>query len=228
VNFDVVVVGLGSMDSFACMGLARRGASGARVRPFLSHRTARIPTGRRGSAASGGVRHWVDDQSSARARQRLGKFLLRHGWQRPKESMENWAQKHMAWIRSQVHVVEQYVEASVASRQAITQGDDAGFVAEVAAVGADGKADGRQLRGKSAAVLFVTGCGHYMRARLGESLNDMSAVDSSASGHQRYTAIQAKQFRRRHARQSASMAATRRSVNISLTRTGANRAMALS
>lgn len=37
-----------------------------------------------------------------RARQRLGKFLLRHGWQRPEEVKENWTQKHMAWIKSQV------------------------------------------------------------------------------------------------------------------------------
>src|SRR5262249_2739859 len=115
-------------------------------------------------------------------------------------------------------VVEQYVEPSVAGQQAIPQGDDAGFVAEVAAVAADGKAARRQLRGKPGTVPLVAGGGHYMRARLGESLNDMLAVDSSASCHQRYTALQAKQFRRHHARQSASMAATRRSVN-SLTRT---------
>jgi transposase len=37
-----------------------------------------------------------------RARQRLGKFLLRHGWQRPDEVKENWTQKHMIWIKSQV------------------------------------------------------------------------------------------------------------------------------
>jgi transposase len=37
-----------------------------------------------------------------RARHRLGKFLLRHGWQRPAEVKENWTQKHMTWIKSQV------------------------------------------------------------------------------------------------------------------------------
>ena len=42
-------------------------------------------------------------EDQQRARQRLGKFLLRHGWQRPKEIKESWTQKHMAWIKSQVH-----------------------------------------------------------------------------------------------------------------------------
>jgi len=41
-------------------------------------------------------------EDQQRARQRLGKFLLRHGWQRPKDIKENWTQKHMAWIKSQV------------------------------------------------------------------------------------------------------------------------------
>src|SRR5215469_3064505 len=41
-------------------------------------------------------------EDQQRARQRLGKFLLRHGWQRPKDIQENWTQKHMVWIKSQV------------------------------------------------------------------------------------------------------------------------------
>jgi transposase len=41
-------------------------------------------------------------EDQQRARHRLGKFLLRHGWQRPKDIKENWTQKHMAWIKSQV------------------------------------------------------------------------------------------------------------------------------
>jgi transposase len=41
-------------------------------------------------------------EDQQRARQRLGKFLLRHGWQRPKDIKENWTQKHMTWIKSQV------------------------------------------------------------------------------------------------------------------------------
>src|SRR5215471_17874999 len=42
-------------------------------------------------------------EDQQRARQRLGKFLLRHGWQRPKDIKENWTQKHMTWIKSHVH-----------------------------------------------------------------------------------------------------------------------------
>jgi transposase len=41
-------------------------------------------------------------EDQQRARQRLGKFLLRHGWQKPKDIKDNWTQKHMAWIKSQV------------------------------------------------------------------------------------------------------------------------------
>jgi transposase len=41
-------------------------------------------------------------QDQQRARQRLGKFLLRHSRQRPKDIKESWTQKHMAWIKSQV------------------------------------------------------------------------------------------------------------------------------
>lgn len=42
-------------------------------------------------------------EDQQRARQRLGKFLLRHGWQRPQDIKENWTQKHMTWIKSRVH-----------------------------------------------------------------------------------------------------------------------------
>jgi len=41
-------------------------------------------------------------EDQQRARQRLGKFLLRHNWQRPKDIKENWTQKHMTWIKSRV------------------------------------------------------------------------------------------------------------------------------
>jgi transposase len=47
-----------------------------------------------------------------RARQRLGKFLLRHGWQRPKDIKENWTQKHMAWIKSQVRFAQPASQAA--------------------------------------------------------------------------------------------------------------------
>ena len=42
-------------------------------------------------------------EDQQRARQRLGKFLLRHGWQPPQDIKKNWTQKHMSWIKSQVH-----------------------------------------------------------------------------------------------------------------------------
>src|SRR5215472_14719759 len=37
-------------------------------------------------------------QDQQRARQRLGKFLLRHGWRSPEDVKKNWANKHMDWI----------------------------------------------------------------------------------------------------------------------------------
>ncbi len=41
-------------------------------------------------------------QDQLRARHRLGKFLLRHGWRPPKEVKKNWTQKHMDWVKRQV------------------------------------------------------------------------------------------------------------------------------
>jgi len=41
-------------------------------------------------------------EDQQRARQRLGKFLLRHGWKSPAEIKQNWTKKHMTWIKSQV------------------------------------------------------------------------------------------------------------------------------
>ena len=41
-------------------------------------------------------------QDQQRARQRLGKFLLRHGWKPPLEIKKNWTNKHMEWIKRQV------------------------------------------------------------------------------------------------------------------------------
>jgi len=41
-------------------------------------------------------------QDQQRARQRLGKFLLRHGWRPPEEVKKNWTNKHMDWIKRQV------------------------------------------------------------------------------------------------------------------------------
>src|SRR5512145_2384330 len=41
-------------------------------------------------------------QDQHRARHRLGKFLLRHGWRPPGEVKRNWTKKHMDWVKRQV------------------------------------------------------------------------------------------------------------------------------
>jgi transposase len=41
-------------------------------------------------------------EDQQRARQRLGKFLLRHGWKPPEDVKRNWTNKHMDWIKRQV------------------------------------------------------------------------------------------------------------------------------
>jgi transposase len=41
-------------------------------------------------------------QDQLRARHRLGKFLLRHGWRAPAEVKKNWTKKHMDWVKRQV------------------------------------------------------------------------------------------------------------------------------
>lgn len=51
-------------------------------------------------------------EDQQRARQRLGKFLLRHGWPRPKDIKQGWTQKHMAWIKSQVHFEQSASQAA--------------------------------------------------------------------------------------------------------------------
>lgn len=51
-------------------------------------------------------------EDQQRARQRLGKFLLRHGWQPPQEIKKNWTQKHMTWIKSQVHFDQSAAQAA--------------------------------------------------------------------------------------------------------------------
>jgi transposase len=38
-----------------------------------------------------------------RARHRLSKFLLRHGWYRPKPLKSAWTKAHLEWIKTQVH-----------------------------------------------------------------------------------------------------------------------------
>jgi transposase len=41
-------------------------------------------------------------EDQQRARQRLGKFLLRHGWKPPEDVKKNWTAKHMDWSKRQV------------------------------------------------------------------------------------------------------------------------------
>ncbi len=41
-------------------------------------------------------------QDQLRARHRLGKFLLRHGWRPPEQVKKNWTNKHMDWVKRQV------------------------------------------------------------------------------------------------------------------------------
>ncbi len=38
-----------------------------------------------------------------RARHRLGKFLLRHGWRRPESRKSPWTRQHLEWIKTKVH-----------------------------------------------------------------------------------------------------------------------------
>lgn len=47
-----------------------------------------------------------------RARQRLGKFLLRHGWRPPEDVKKNWTAKHMDWIKRQVRFEQPALEAA--------------------------------------------------------------------------------------------------------------------
>ena len=51
-------------------------------------------------------------EDQQRARQRLGKFLLRHGCQPPAEIKKNWTQKHMTWIKSQVKLEQAAAQAA--------------------------------------------------------------------------------------------------------------------
>jgi transposase len=50
-------------------------------------------------------------QDQQRARQRLGKFLLRHGWKPPEDTKKNWTNKHMDWIKRQVRFPQPALQA---------------------------------------------------------------------------------------------------------------------
>jgi transposase len=52
-------------------------------------------------------------QDQQRARQRLGKFLLRHGWKPPETIKKNWTQKHMEWLKAHVHFEQPALEATL-------------------------------------------------------------------------------------------------------------------
>src|SRR3954471_20760490 len=51
-------------------------------------------------------------QDQQRARQRLGKFLLRHGWKPPADIKKNWTNKHMDWIKRQVRFEQAALQAA--------------------------------------------------------------------------------------------------------------------
>jgi transposase len=51
-------------------------------------------------------------EDQQRARQRLGKFLLRHGWKAPDDIKQKWTKKHMTWIKSQVQFEQSALQAA--------------------------------------------------------------------------------------------------------------------
>jgi transposase len=53
-------------------------------------------------------------QDGQRARQRLGKFLLRHGRQAPADIKEKWTAKYMTWLHDHVHFEQPALEATLA------------------------------------------------------------------------------------------------------------------
>ena len=70
------------------------------------------------SAAQEALRDLVRAREAAKrdqlkARHRLGKFLLRHGQQRP-EGVKAWTKKHREWIKSHVRFEEAALEATLA------------------------------------------------------------------------------------------------------------------
>jgi transposase len=49
-----------------------------------------------------------------RAKHRLGKFLLRHGWRRPDCLKTPWTTKHLKWIKTEVHFEQHAQEVALA------------------------------------------------------------------------------------------------------------------
>ena len=56
-----------------------------------------------------------------RARNRLSKFLLRHGWRRP-AGMKAWTKRHMTWIKGEVHFAQSHKKSHswITSMKSIT------------------------------------------------------------------------------------------------------------
>ena len=52
-------------------------------------------------------------QDQHRARHRLSKFLLRHGWRPPEDVKKSWTQKYLTWIKEQVHFDQPALEATL-------------------------------------------------------------------------------------------------------------------
>jgi transposase len=52
-------------------------------------------------------------QDQQRARQRLGKFLLRHGAQPPETIKKKWTAKYLTWLNTHVHFDQQALEATL-------------------------------------------------------------------------------------------------------------------
>ncbi len=48
-----------------------------------------------------------------RARHRLGKFLLRHGWRRPETMKTAWSKPHLEWIKMKVHFDQPALDITV-------------------------------------------------------------------------------------------------------------------
>ncbi len=82
------------------------------------HRAGELTAVRVPSAAQEALRDLVRAREAAKkdqlkARHRLGKFLLRHGRQRP-EGIKAWTKKHREWIKSHVRFEEAALEVTLA------------------------------------------------------------------------------------------------------------------
>lgn len=136
-------------------------------------------------------------QDQQRARQRLGKFLLRNGWRPPVDIKKSWTQKHMDWIKRQVHFPQPALQATfldyaheverAAERiQRLQKAMDDALAAAPAEI-QEVIAALQALRGvaKIAAVTLVAEVGSFSRFRNPRQLMSYSGLVSSeySSGH---------------------------------------------